>query len=95
MKPNMTPKQKPEQEPKLKVLSAEVERENAQAELQKVLDKMERMEEFSDPESNAIMCNTCCRVCVDHTYSSQRRAYPDVGGSFVCNECLCNNGAER
>ena len=98
MRPNMRPKMTELDEyddvgpnnndPKLVALCAEVDREKSQAKLQVVLDGMERVEAFLDHESSALMCNTCCRVCYDYITTPHRRAYPDVAGSTICNECL-------
>ena len=82
-------------DPKLVALCAEVDREKAQAGLQKVLDRMERVDAFiDDTKGDFVMCKECCMPCDTDPTSIFRRAFVAAGGGMICVECLCGGNKE-
>lgn len=78
----------------LREMDAAIRREEAQAALKPILDKMERQEAFLDPETDAIVCIECGMPCYNYI-DTMRRAYPVEFGHrapCICVDCLSGAG---
>lgn len=75
----------------LQEMDEAIRREQSQASIKPILDRMEREDAFTRHDSDALMCSSCCMPCYQDDHTPFRKAIPIGRNIVICNECLCGN----